>query len=86
MKNFDNILKKLLDNFILPKFEDIISYELSLVYDNVYNILFWMDGTDEETEKEIVYECQNILQYYDIPNVKVLYNFTVDGGNSYDYS
>ena len=45
-----------------------------------------MDGTDEETEKEIVYECQNILQYYDIPNVKVLYSFTVDGGNSYDYS
>ena len=84
MKDHLNIIKKLLDNFIVPKFEDIINYEVSL-NDNGLVVLFFMDGTDEEIEQEIVYECQNILKYYSLPDIKIRYRFTVDGEDYYDY-
>lgn len=85
MENLNKILKKLLDNFILPKFEDIIEYKLLSNDNNIFDILFLMDGTEEEIEKEIVSECQNILKYYGIPNTRILYRFTVDGEKYYDY-
>jgi hypothetical protein len=40
MKNLDKVLGKLLDNFIVPKFEDIMDYEVSQHDDNV------LDGWD----------------------------------------
>ena len=85
MKNIDNVLEKILSNFILPKFEDIMNYEVSQHDDNVLDVLFWMDGTDEEIEQDIVSECQNVLRYYDLPDIKIRYRFTVDGENYYDY-
>jgi hypothetical protein len=85
MKNLDKVLEKLLDNFILPKFEDIMNYEVSQHDENVFDVLFFMDGTEEDIEQDIVSECQNILRYYDLPNMKIRYRFTVDGESFYDY-
>jgi len=51
------IIHKLLDNFIIPKFEE-----------------------------EIVYECHNLLKYYDLPNLKLSFTFTTDGENFYVYN
>ena len=75
----------MLDNFILPEYDDIISYDLSFGDDEYLDILFWMDGTDEELEIDIMNSCQNILRYYSLSDVKVRYRFTVDGDNFYSY-
>ena len=45
-----------------------------------------MDGTEEEIEEEIVYECYNLLKYYDLPNLKLSITFTTDGENFYVYN
>ena len=83
------ILKKLLDNFIIPKFEDIVEYGLKHQKDingDKVKIDFIMDGTEEEIEEEIVYECYNLLKYYDLPNLKLSITFTTDGENFYVYN
>jgi hypothetical protein len=49
------------------------------------DVLFWMDGTDGEIEQDIVSECQNVLRYYDLPDIKIRYRFTVYGESFYDY-
>ena len=53
--------------------------------DKVLDVLFWMDGTDGEIEQDIVSECQNVLRYYDLPDIKIRYRFTVYGESFYDY-
>jgi len=85
MKNLNKVLEKMLDNFITPKFEDIIKYDLSLTDENVFDILFWMDGTDEEIEIDIMTECEKILKYFGSPNIKMSCRFTVDGESYYYY-
>jgi hypothetical protein len=85
MKNINKVLEKILSNFIIPKFEDIISYEVSQHDENIFDVLFFMDGTEEDIEQDIVSECQNVLRYYDLPDLKIRYRFTVDGESSYDY-
>lgn len=83
------IVRKLLDNFIVPKFEDIAEYDLKHQKDingNKVKIDFIMDGTEEEIEEEIVDECYNLLKYYDLPNLKLSFTFTTDGENFYVYN
>lgn len=84
MKEHSNVLKKLLDNFIVPRFDDIIRYGLSFD-ENKLDILFLMEGTDEEEENEIVQECKNLLKYYTISDIEIRYRFTTDGIYFYDY-
>jgi hypothetical protein len=83
------IVRKLLDNFIIPKFEDIVEYDLKHQKDingNKVKIDFIMDGTEEEIEEEIVDECYNLLKYYGLPNLKLSFSFTTDGENFYVYN
>jgi hypothetical protein len=83
------ILRKLLDNFILPKFEDIFEYELKHRKDidgDIVQIEFLMDGTEQDIEEEIVEQCYNLLKYCDLPNLRLNLRFTTDGENFYDYN
>ena len=82
------IVRKLLDNFIIPKFEDIVEYELKHRIDvngDKIKIEFLMDGTEQKIEEEIVEECYNLLKYYDLPNLRLTFTFTTDGENFYEY-
>lgn len=83
------IVRKLLDNFIIPKFEDIAEYDLKHrkdIYGDKVQIEFLMDGTEQEIEEQIVNECYNLLKYYDLPNLRLNFRFTTDGENFYDYN
>lgn len=89
MEQTFKILRKLLDNFIVPKFEDIYEYELKHRVDingDIVRIEFWMDGTEQEVEEEIVEECHNLLKYYGVPNLWLSIGFTTDGENFYNYN
>ncbi len=83
------IVRKLLDNFIMPKFEDISDYKLKHrinIGGNNIVIEFWMDGSEQEVEEEIVEECYNLLKYYGLPNLRINFKFTTDGENFYEYN
>ena len=83
------IVRKLLDNFIIPKFEDIAEYKLKHrinIGGNNIVIEFWMDGSEQEVEEEIVEESYNLLKYYGLPNLRINFKFTTDGNNFYEYN
>ena len=80
------ILTKLIEKFILPQYDDIYEYHITPRLDNqIIEITFWMAGTDQEIEEEIVEECLSVLSF--IPTkYKVTFNFTTEGDNFYEYS
>lgn len=80
------ILTKLIEKFILPQYDDIYEYHITPRLDNqIIEITFWMDGTDQEIEEEIVEECLSVLSF--IPTkYKVTFRFTTEGDNFYEYS
>lgn len=80
------ILTKLIEKFILPQYDDIYEYHITPRLDNqIIEITFWMDGTDQEIEEEIVEECLSVLSF--IPTkYKVTFKFTTKGDNFYEYS
>ena len=81
------IVHKLLDNFVVPKFEDIADYTLIPSEDGERIVIeFWMSGTEQEVEEEIVEECYNLLKYYGLPNLRLILKFTTEGENFYEYS
>jgi hypothetical protein len=82
------ILHKLLDNFIIPKFEEIYDYKITPRghRTDAVTIEFWMDGTEQELEEEIVDECKNLLKYYGLSNIYIWYKFTTGGENYYEYT
>ena len=56
------IVRKLLDNFVIPKFEDVVEYELKHRKDingDKVQIEFLMDGTEQDIEEEIVDRIEN---------------------------
>ena len=58
VQTYQIMLQKYLDNFILPKYEDILSYRMRLVEYKfrdkfLFEIRFFMDGTEESGENEI---------------------------------
>ena len=76
---------KLLDKYILPKYYDIMEYQLT-PKDGDIEIVFWMDGTEEEIEEQIVDECYSILSVVRPPQHKFIYNFTTNGEDFYTYT
>ena len=57
-QSYQKMLQKFLDHFILPKYEDILSYEIGLLeykfHDKfIFDIRFFMDGTEQSVEDEI---------------------------------
>jgi len=86
MESTLKILNKLIEKFILPQYDDIYEYHITPRLDNnIIEITFWMDGTDQEIEEEIVEECLSVLSF--IPReYKVTFKFTTDGDNFYEYS
>jgi hypothetical protein len=86
MESTLKILNKLIEKFILPQYDDIYEYHITPRLDNnIIEITFWMDGTDQEIEEEIVDECLNLLSF--IPReYKVTFRFTTEGDNFYEYS
>jgi hypothetical protein len=79
------IVSKLLDRLILPKYEDIVEYN-TISYDDFIEITFWMDGTDQETEEEIVSECFTVLSIVGQTDYRFIFKFTTDGSNFYTYT
>jgi hypothetical protein len=79
------ILTKLIEKFILPQYDDIYEYHITpRLDDKIIEIIFWMDGTDQEIEEEIVEECLSVLSL--IPTqYKVTFKFTTDGEDFYTY-
>ena len=58
VQTYQIMLQKYLDNFILPKYEDILSYRMRLVEYKfrdkfLFEIRFFMDGTGESGYNEI---------------------------------
>ena len=80
------ILTKLIEDFILPQYDDINEYHITpRLDDKNIEITFWMDGTDQEMEDEIVDECLSVLSLTPT-KYKVTFRFTTDGDNFYEYS
>jgi hypothetical protein len=76
---------KLIDKFILPMDEDIMEYQITS-YDNIIEITFWMAGTEQEVEEQIVDECHSVLQMLGPTDYRFLFRFTTEGDNFYEYS
>jgi ferredoxin-fold anticodon binding domain-containing protein len=78
-------IRKLIDNLILPQYEDI--YEYQVIPDNfIIEIVFWMDGTDQEIEEEIVDECKSVLSMIGSKLHRFKFKFTTEGEHFYEYS
>lgn len=78
-------ISRLLDKLILPKYEDIVEYHITF-NDGDIEVTFWMDGTDQETEEEIVDECWSVLSMLGSNDYHFIFKFTTDGDNFYIYS
>jgi hypothetical protein len=76
---------KLIDKFILPMDEDIMEYQITS-YDNIIVITFWMEGTEQEVEEQIVDECHSVLQMLGTIPYRFLFRFTTEGEDFYVYS
>jgi ferredoxin-fold anticodon binding domain-containing protein len=76
------IVTKLLDKFLIPEYHDIYEYHITS-YDEFIEITFWMHGTDDETEEEIVDECDTVLSALGSIPYRFIYRFTTEGD---DYS
>jgi hypothetical protein len=74
---------KLLDKLILPKYEDIDEYHI-IFNDGDIEITFWMDGTDQETEEEIVSETYTVLSLMS-SEYHFIFKFTTEGEHFYTY-
>jgi hypothetical protein len=64
---------------------DIVEYN-TISYDDFIEITFWMDGTDQETEEEIVSECFTVLSIVGQTEYRFIFKFTTDGTNFYTYT
>jgi hypothetical protein len=78
-------ISKLLDKLLLPQYDDIVEYQI-IPNDDKIEIIFWMDGTDQEIEEEIVDECHSILRMIGPTQYRFLFKFTTEGENFYTYS
>jgi hypothetical protein len=78
-------IHKLFDKLLLPQYDDIIEYQITFNQGKI-EITFWMDGTDQEIEEEIVDECWGILDMIRPTSYRFRYKFTTDGKNFYEYS
>ena len=78
-------VSKLLDKLILPKYDDIMEYHITFNNGDI-EVTFWMDGTDQETEEEIVDECWSVLSLLSSDDYHFIFKFTTDGEHFYTYS
>jgi hypothetical protein len=85
MDSTSKVIRKLIDNLILPQYEDIDEYHI-ILDDNIIEITFWMDGTDQETEEEIVNDCWGALSMLGSDDYHIVIKFTTEGENFYVYS
>jgi hypothetical protein len=79
------IVDKLIEKFIYPMDEDIMEYHITS-YDDTIEITFWMAGTEEEVEEQIVEECWTVLGTLGSIPYGFLFRFTTDGYDFYEYS
>ena len=87
MESILKITRKLLDTFILPKYDDIDEYHITFSStQKLIEITFWMDGTEQEIEEEIVEDCHTFLDMVKPENQKIIYRFTTECDNFYTYS
>ena len=85
MDSTSKAIRKLIDNLILPQYEDIDEYHI-ILDDNIIEITFWMDGTDQETEEEIAEECRSVLSMLGSDEYHLIIKFTTEGEHFYIYS
>jgi hypothetical protein len=76
---------KLLDRYIISKYDDIMEYTLRYDEDGNIEIVFWMDGTEQEVEEEIVDECYIVLTIVKPKNNYFIFKFTTEGEHFYTY-
>lgn len=77
-------IRKLLDKFILPMDDDIMEYHITS-YDEYIEITFWMEGTEQEVEEEIVEECKSVLSMLGPIPYMFMFRFTTEGDSYYIY-
>ena len=84
METILKTIDKLLDKFVLPTDDDIMEYTITLD-DDIIEITFWMAGTEEEVEEEIVEKCWSALSMLGPIPYEFLFRFTTDGEDFYEY-
>lgn len=84
MESTIKTVSKLLDKLILPKYEDIDEYHITF-NDGDIEVTFWMDGTDQETEEEIVSETYTVLSLMTSEH-HFIFKFTTEGEHFYTYA
>ena len=77
------VISKLIDKFILPQYDDIYEYQV-IPNDKNIEIVFWMDGTDQEIEEEIVSETFTYLSMMS-SEYHFIFKFTTEGEHFYTY-
>lgn len=75
---------KLLDKYIISEYDDIMEYTLRYDDGNI-EIVFWMDGTEQEIEEDIVTDCHSVLTIVKPKNNYFIFKFTTEGEHFYTY-
>ena len=71
---------KYIDRIILPKYADIIDYEIEVRNNHItdkilVDFIFYMDGTEYDIEQEIVKNCLNMMDVFGISNINYGFSF-----------
>jgi hypothetical protein len=65
--------------------DDIMEYHITS-YDDIIEITFWMEGTEQEVEEDIVDECKSVLNMLGPIPYEFIFRFTTEGNNFYTYT
>ena len=79
MRPSNNIIikqfSKYIDRIILPKYPEIINYEIEVsnyhITDYIFvNFIFYMDGSEYDIEEEIVEKCSDMMNVFGLSNIE----------------
>ena len=71
---------KYIDRIILPKYPEIINYEIEVsnyhITDYIFvNFIFYMDGSEYDIEEEIVEKCSDMMNVFGLSNINYGFSF-----------
>lgn len=84
MRPSNNIIikqfSKYIDRIILPKYPEIINYEIEVsnyhITDYIFvNFIFYMDGSEYDIEEEIVEKCSDMMNVFGLSNINYGFSF-----------
>lgn len=65
---------KYIDRIILPKYPEIIKYDIE-VNKFLVNFIFYMDGTEYDIEEQIVEKCLDMMDIFGVSNINYGFSF-----------